>query len=111
MENSQKLRCGDTIEMPKSVHAAPHLWILVTDPKSDTGEVVIVNVTSLKPESDRTVIVSPREHPYIRHESVVFFQDARICSSFDIEKLLSLSSICCKCDPCPQELLKRIQQG
>ncbi len=96
--------------MPKSADSTPHLWVIITEP-DENGDVVIVNVTSWRPDSDETVIIKTGEHHRITHQSVVFYQDARIAKAALIEKAIQNTTLCVKCDPCSQELLMRIQQG
>jgi hypothetical protein len=57
--------------------AAPgaHLWFVCTNPDA-TGKVATVSLVSLKDWSDRTCIVTPPDHPYVTHESVIYYQDA-----------------------------------
>src|SRR5271169_5201023 len=70
------MRAGDTyliaLARTKSIS---HLWIVVTDPNA-TGQVVIVSVTTLRHNADQTVVLQNGEHPFIRHQSSVFFGDA-----------------------------------
>ena len=77
------LRRGDTVLMPKYSDATPHLWILLTEPDGN-GDVVIVNVTSLKNHPDQTTILKIGDHSYIKHDSVVLYADARIVSAIPI---------------------------
>ena len=80
------LRCGDAVEMPKDGLATPHLWVIVTEPIPETGLAVIVNITTLQPHSDKTTILAAGEHPYITHDSVACYGDARIINVRLIEK-------------------------
>ncbi len=110
MHESKALTCGDTVVMRKSVSEEWHLWILLTAPDQSTGEVVIVNVTTLRPHSDRTVILTKGDHPFITHDSVVFYSDAQFSNAQLIEAAIK-AGICTKCDPVSDELLRRIQGG
>ncbi|MGH9402023.1 MAG: hypothetical protein ACRD2P_07955 [Terriglobia bacterium] len=95
--------------MRKPVGGSPHLWIIITPPNSN-GDVAMVNVTTVRPGSDVTVIINAGEHHRITHRSVVFFQDARTTKEELVRKGIQLG-VCEKCDPCSPELLKRIQNG
>ncbi len=44
----------------------------------------MLNITTRRPTSDSTVILTPGDHPFVRHESVVAFEHA---SLFKVEKL------------------------
>lgn len=71
------LSCGDTFLIPKRSDQIEHLWIVITDPDVD-GKAVCVNITTRQPYSDTTVILKRGDHPFIRHESVAHYPDARI---------------------------------
>ena len=105
------LRRGDTVLMPKYADATPHLWILLTEPDGN-GDVVIVNVTSLKNHPDQTTILRVGDHSYIKHDSVVLYADARIVSAIPIVDGLKMNiPLFRKLDPCSDELLNRICKG
>ncbi len=71
--------CGDTFFMPAPGGAAtPHLWIIVTQPDPQTHECAIVSVTTLRNSKDQTVILRVGDHPFIRHDSTIFYGDAMI---------------------------------
>jgi hypothetical protein len=104
------LKCGDAVEMPKPGQAVPHLWIIVTDPLPSSHEVVIVNVTSLRQHSDTTVVLKPGDHPYIRHDSVIFYADARLADVRNIQAGIDKGWFQ-ECAACSPALLKRIREG
>ena len=105
------LKAGDTVLMPKDLDSTPHLWIISTDPDA-SRHVVIVNVTTLRPHSDRTTILKRGDHPYIEHDSVVFYADARIVDSANVENLVRLKGdLAIQCDACSDELLQRVRGG
>lgn len=103
-------RCGDTIDMKDRPGATPHLWIVVTEPHPETGEVVIVNVTTLRAHSNQTVVLRKGDHPFILHDSVVSYQDARIRKVGELSRAIDFGRAG-KCDPCSEALLVRVQQG
>lgn len=72
------LSCGDTFLIPKSVNAVEHLWIVVTDPDPATFQSVCVNVTTSTGKFEKLVTLLPGDHPFIKHESVVFYADAQM---------------------------------
>src|SRR5712671_3962923 len=49
--------------------AAPHLWLILTDPDPESDQVVAVMVVSKRAYTDRTVTLSLGEHPFIQHDS------------------------------------------
>ena len=57
-----------------------HLWIVVIELPRSPKEVVIVNLTSRKPNSDTTVVLQSDTHRFVKHETVVNYFDAKIVS-------------------------------
>lgn len=70
------LALGDTVLLPKPAQDKPHLWVLVTAVNPQTGHAIIVNFTTERPHSDKTVVIQPGEHPFVDRPTVVFFADA-----------------------------------
>ena len=70
-------RPGDTLHMPAWRSPTEHLYIILTEPDV-SGDILLVNLTSRTTRSDLTVVLQPGEHPYVIHESVINFADARI---------------------------------
>jgi hypothetical protein len=70
------MRCGDCFLMPApGLGPTPHLWILLTEP---APECVIVSITTLREGKDQTVILQRGDHPFVRHQTCIFYGDARI---------------------------------
>jgi hypothetical protein len=82
------LSYGDAILMPASGSLSLHLWIIITDPAKDSGKAVVVSITTLRRNSDPTILVTPRDHPWIKHESVVMYADARIIDTVMLEEAI-----------------------
>lgn len=95
--------------MPQPNQRIPHLWVIATEPNS-SGEVVIVNMTSPENCPDRTVIVCKGDHPFVTHDSVINFADAKIGDATAILHGIN-SKLCHQCDPCSASLVEKIQQG
>ena len=70
--------CGETFFLSGTHDTEPHLWIVLTDPEGNPGEVVVVNLTSQRPGSDATVVLQRGDHPFVRHDTVVYYGDARM---------------------------------
>jgi hypothetical protein len=117
MPAERLLKCGDTLHISKrqtkkGQDETPHLWIIITDADPNTDEIVMVNLTTHREGSDATVVLKKGDHPYIIHDSVVFFHDAKIVQISDLEQLMiSYPNLCRKCDKCSNSVLKRIQAG
>lgn len=90
--------------------ATPHLWIVVTQPESQTHLCAIVSVTTLRNSKDQTVILRPGDHPFIRHDSTIFYGDAMIVDArrLDAEIVAGLALVNARC---PAATLKLVQDG
>jgi hypothetical protein len=100
--------------MPKAARAIEHLWVIVTDVDPTTNKAVCVNVTTLQSHSDKTCVLKPGDHRFIKHDSVIKFSDAREMDVALVEQALRAQTtqfVCEAHDPCETELLIRIQQG
>ena len=103
--------CGDTFLMPAPGGAAtPHLWIIVTQPDPQTHECAIVSVTTLRNSKDQTVILRVGDHPFIRHDSTIFYGDAMIVDARRLEAEIAAGLALVR-EKCPPETLKLVQDG
>ncbi len=92
--------CGDTFLMPAPGGAAtPHLWIIVTQP-----------VTTLRNSKDQTVILRAGDHPFIRHDSTIFYGDAMIVDARRLEAEIAAALALVR-ETCPPATLKLVQDG
>ncbi len=106
------LRAGDTFLLPKP-NATEHLWVVLTEP-TESGEAVCVNITTQHSFSDQTVILQPGDHPFIKHPSVVHYEDAREMNLQMVYALLKQGSdkfVCVAHDPCSVDLLRCVRDG
>lgn len=63
--------------------------MVITNPDPNTGEVIMVNLTTQRPHSDTTTVLRPGEHPFIDRPTVAFYSDARLANA----TLLDLSIV------------------
>lgn len=104
------MKAGDCLLMPKpGATQIPHLWIVITEPNKD-DECVIVNLTTYRLMSDTTVVLKKGDHPFIEHDTVVQYMDARIVSSARLHDAIRGGAAILK-PPCPERTLARIQKG
>lgn len=85
----------------------PHLWIVITEPDP---ACIIVSLTTLRNAKDQTVILRPGDHPFIRHDTVVFFADARIVDANHLQQQVAAGAALLH-QPCTQTTLSLIQAG
>jgi hypothetical protein len=105
------IRSGVCLLLPKpDKYAKDHLWIVLTDPHGDPPEVVMVSLTTKRPGSDPTTVLEPGDHPFVKHETVVSYADARIVQAGALVAILALRRDA-RNDDCSDGLLARIRQG
>jgi hypothetical protein len=106
------MKAGDTFLMPAPgiSNRPPHLWIVVTDPTQEEYRVIIVSLTTLREQADQTVVLRKGEHPFIRWDSSVFYNDCRLVDARDLDAKVRAKQIKLH-DPCSATMLKNIQDG
>jgi hypothetical protein len=105
------MHCGDTLLIPApGSDVKPHLWIVVTEPNAETHLCIIVSVTTLRNNKDQTVTVRVGDHPFLRHDSVIFYADAQIVDSRQLRADL-IARVAERREPFSAELLKLAQDG
>lgn len=102
--------CGDSFLAPVGGSAIPHLWILVTQPDPQSHLCAIVSVTTLRNSKDQTVILRVGDHPFIRHDSAIFYGDAMIVDARRIKADMAAGLAIAR-ERCPAATLRLAQQG
>ncbi len=88
-----------------------HLFVVVTDIVQNSGEVVIVGITTYDSNKcDKTTILEPGDHPFIKHKSYIFYSGAMFIKVDKIQTLLRLGKAKLKED-ISSEVLERIRLG
>lgn len=71
-------KLGSTLLIPSG--GCDHLHIVCCDPLNFPGRAsnscLLVNVSTTVPKCDRTVVLNLGDHPFINHESFVFYKKA-----------------------------------
>lgn len=68
------VRKGSTFLMAPSKNLKQHLYFVLTEPKGDDSDILMVNITSN--DSDRHCVIYPDEHNFLKHESYVSWEHA-----------------------------------
>jgi hypothetical protein len=55
-----------------------HLFVLLTDPVGEEREVLLASLSTAHPRCDRSCILVPGDHPFIKRASYVAYSMARI---------------------------------
>ena len=90
--------------------ATPHLWIVITEPDPSSNLCAIVSVTTLRNSKDQPVILRVGDHPFIRHESTIFYGDAMIEDVQRLENEIA-AGLAVRPEERPAATLKLVQQG
>ncbi len=72
-----------------------HLCIFLTDPTGkDPARAVLVNISTYRlPTQDTTVILNAEDHSFIKHESIVAFDYAKIIRVDVVQKIIDDNKI------------------
>jgi hypothetical protein len=98
---------GDTFR-PADPRADIHLWVVISDPSIDPNQVLIVSLTTYKPYKDGACILKTGDHPFIRHDTCIAYDLARVVSLSQLETLLK-SGMLIPDDPVSHQVLERIR--
>ncbi|PSB27617.1 hypothetical protein [Chlorogloea sp. CCALA 695] len=101
---------GKCILLPKPNQPTRHLWIVLTEADKNSLEVVFVNLTTHRHDSDDTVILDKGDHEFIKHRTVVYFADTRFAPVNKLKEIAKQDEYNFHKD-CSTEMLKRIQCG
>lgn len=104
------LNLGDTVMLPKPGDEKEHLWALITAPDPESGDSVMVNLTTQRPHSDTTTIIRAGGHPFVDRPTVVFYADARMVDAKILEEGLR-QGLVRQHSALSAEVLQRIQEG
>ena len=89
-----------------------HLCIAMTEPQEEPEIVVMVNISTVynKPHEDRTVILQPGDHEFIKHESYVAYEYAKRVRVSILETRHKKAQLTIK-DEISDELFEKILDG
>jgi len=103
-------RAGDTLLLTRATGTTPHLWVLLWGPAGGAKAFLAVYLTTLRPHSDRTCIITPGEHPFIQHDTAVAYNAAQRWTEEKLEQEIRAGTAKPR-QPVSSELLERLRQG
>jgi hypothetical protein len=104
------MRAGDTFTFADP-RVDNHLWVVISEPMLDVADpVVIINFTTYREGKDRSCVLQPGEHPFIRHETVVHYAGAMNVPNAKLEGLANGGKVVLQGQVRP-DVLDRIRQG
>ncbi len=98
------MEAGDTFRFGHG-----HLQVVISDPSLDREKVVIVNMTTDRGK-DPACILIPGDHPFVKHNTSIRYDKARIAADKEIEWLISTSAATREEAVC-DAVLERIRRG
>jgi len=105
------MRAGDTFKFSPAASSDKHLWVVISDPESYPDDlVVIVSLTSHDLWKDPACVLSLGDHPFIRHETSVYYAKARFVSRGRLDHLVEVGDVIPN-TPMEPEVLARIRRG
>ncbi len=90
---------GQTFFWSETLNIKSHRWVIVSDPKKDPLNVVMVSLTTFRPgASDPVCVLSPAEYSDLDRETCAHYVDVKRTTLGDLvrladQRLISLSSV------------------
>ena len=103
-------RSGDRFLLTGGRIPAPHLWVILWGPAGPADAYLAVMLTTLRPHSDRTCILNPGDHPFVRHPTSVAYRDALRWTDERLTQLVA-SGVAKPRQPLSDQVLERIRAG
>jgi hypothetical protein len=101
------MRVGETFRFTDA-DVDDHLWIVISDPTAE--EVVIVSLSTRRFGADSSCVLSPGDHPFVRHPTYVAYAFARRVATERLTAALASGDLLPDA-PALSELLQRIWDG
>ena len=87
-----------------------HLHVIISDPAKDPARVLLVSITSVAEYKEQVCLFNANEHPWVRHQSCVAFNFAKLVTNEALDKLRA-EGVLEMFPPFSDLLLKRIWRG
>jgi hypothetical protein len=87
-----------------------HLWIVLSDPKIDASNVLLVSVTTATRLKESVCLLNVGDHPWIRHESCVSYEHAKVVKMETLDELKFQGLLKLE-QPISATILKRVREG
>jgi len=104
------LKAGSAIVLSGHPVGSSHLWLVLTDPDSESDQVVAVMVVTARGHTDRTLTLSAGAHPFIRHDSSLDYGGTRRFQTARLEGALR-SGRCHLSENMTAALLRQVRAG
>lgn len=109
------LGAGDCLlidtNVDKGGYLQSHLFVIILDCEEHTRNTIIVYVQTVRsPKVDRTTILNPGDHDFIKHESHIEYRQAQIVSVDSLDQKV-LEGTAQPMAPMKYDVFKRICDG
>ena len=106
------MKAGDTYRFTRlpGKKTDIHLWVIISDPSLDDQKVLSINLTTHRPWKDGSCIIYPGEHPFVRHDTCIWYIEPRTTPLADLVSQLRAGLIAAD-EPVSGPLLERIRKG
>lgn len=98
-----------TLLMPSGPGGKKHLYFVLNN-ASGTGNLALAPLCSMIPEADRACLLSPGDHPFVRHESFISYRECYESRSIHLESMLATGYVQRREDA-SEELFQRVLNG
>jgi len=86
------IRGGDTFLRRSQIKK--HLWVVISYPElCPKDPVVVVSLVSCKPYIERTCILNRGDHPFVKHETAVYYRALQTYSIGRIENIIGSDQV------------------
>lgn len=104
------MKPGETFLLSIGRVPTPHLWVILWGPAGPAKAYLAVFLTTLRPHSDRSCILSAGDHPFLHHDTAVAYRDIQ---RFTEERLADLiaDGTAKPRQPADDAILERLRAG
>ncbi|MDZ4290054.1 MAG: hypothetical protein U0984_18960 [Prosthecobacter sp.] len=103
------MKDGSAFFLPKGGEKLPHLHTVVIEANDRSGECIIVNITTVRKGSVKTLVLNAGDHPWLTHESCVRYDDAMVVTRQQLERAEKAGLLKWHHVPFPKPIFKAIQ--
>lgn len=101
---------GDTFILTHATGPTPHLWVILWGPEGEADSFIMVSLSTMKPHSDRTVLIQVGEHPFIQHDTCAVYSDLRKTTAAKLQQIEALRQLARR-DKASPALLEKLRNG
>ena len=103
------MKAGDTFAL-KDKAVDSHLWVIISNPAIDEGQVLFVSMTSYDITKEKVCLLDAGDHPFILHKTCIAYEFAKVAPLKALITLRDQGHLVMS-QPVSTELLERIRQG